>query len=379
VDGGTSWAGVAYHSSLPRGQSDCRLALAGKRLVARLPNGESLTIALGQMEHQRGGADRATHVFTSTIVNGPTFTTSDAGAHAAVSKALAAGRAVARRPGRFTTGHKVVLGVAGGLVAAALLAVLVTGPLARAAVDLVPSSVDRDIGRRGYEEALASRWFGPRGVRTDPPVRAVLDAAMARLEGALGRPDLHFVVTVMESPMVNAFALPDGHILVTTGLLQVLGSTDELAAVLAHEVSHVVERHVVELLVRRAGLRVILMAVTGNGESLGRNLIASSASLAALGFNRSMEARADDRGTQLLGRALIDPASALRVMERFRAREEGLPGSPGEFLRTHPLTGKRIEAIAARIARLPPVSPLAIDADWEALRRAVDGPPYRSR
>jgi predicted Zn-dependent protease len=358
------WMGVVFDSGLPRGQSDCTLSVRGRRLVARLPSGDALDIDLGRMEHQRGGADGRTHVFTSTTTSGVTITTTDDRVFAAVTRARPAGRASEG----LTLGQKLVLAAAAISVTAAVLALLLMGPLARVAVAAIPFSVDHDLGARALAGALLPLRAGDDSA--PPIVSAAVATTMERLQSALARPELSFQVTVVDSKVVNAFALPDGHILVTTALLRVMGSADELAAVLAHEISHVTGRHVIELMVRRAGLGVILMGLTGAGESAGRNLLAASASLASLGFNREMEGQADEHGLELLSRALIDPHAAVTVMERI-AEQEGEAGTAHEYLHTHPLTRTRIEAMERWLERHPPQGAFAVEADWKAVDRAL--------
>jgi predicted Zn-dependent protease len=360
---GQEWEGVVFDSGLPRGQSDCTLAVRGRRLVARLPSGDALDIDLGRMEHQRGGADGRTHVFSSTTTSGVTITTSDPRVFAAVEKARPARQA---RSG-LSPGQKVVIAAATAAVSTGVLALLLVGPLARVAVAAIPRSVDHDLGQQALGQAL--RPLGSAD-KPAPAVSGAVAAAMERLQSALGRPELAFEVTVVDSKVVNAFALPDGHILITTALLRLMGSADELAAVLAHEINHVVGRHVVELMVRRAGLGVILMGVTGGGESVGRNLLAASASLASLGFNRDMESEADLRGLDLLSRALIDPHAAVTVMQRI-AGEEGDAPAASEYLHTHPLTGKRIDTMERWIGTHPPQGAFAVEADWAGVQRAL--------
>jgi predicted Zn-dependent protease len=355
------WVGLVFDSGLPKGQSECTLSVRGRRLVARLPSGDTLDVDLTRMEQQPSGQDG--HAFASTSRGGVTITTRDPRVVAAVERARA-GRPTRRG---LTLAQTLVLGGALAAVLVAALAALLVGPLARVAVAAIPRSVDRDLGREALNGAMT-----PLRASDRPPaaaVSAVVAAVMERLLGALGRPELSFEVTVVDSKVVNAFALPDGHVLVTTALLALMSSADELAAVLAHEVNHVACRHVVELMIRQSGLKVILMGVTGGGENVGRNLLASSAGVAALSFNRQMESEADQRGLDLLSRALIDPRAAVRVMERLAAQEGD--GGPPEYLRTHPVTGKRIEAMEAWIARHPPQGAFAVEGDWAALERAL--------
>lgn len=379
---GEGWDGVAYDGSLPRGRSDCRLALRGRRLEARLPSGDTLRIDLGRIEVTR--PDGVVFSFASTVPGGPTFTTHDERAHAAVMAALPArtAAAVAHEPRRLGPGQKVVAAALALVLAVAVLALLLMGPLAGLVVRAVPLSVDEEIGRKALEQVFHDGPFGKVRVRDEPEVRAVIDAVMQRLTPDL--PAGSFDVRVVELPFVNAFALPGGHLVVTSALLQVVESPEELAGVLAHEISHVTRRHTVQLLVRHVGLRVTMMGVLGRVDSVGTALVAAAASVASLGFNRGMEADADDQGVRRLALTAIDPQGAVRFMERLAAREREMRANAGklldapddgtaprEFLRTHPLTPRRMEAMRARIARLAPTTPVPIDADLGAMKRAL--------
>ncbi|OYY82610.1 MAG: hypothetical protein B7Y61_11475, partial [Rhizobiales bacterium 35-66-30] len=93
--------------------------------------------------------------------------------------------------------------------------------------------------KREHERLVAS--YG--GAYDDPELKALIQQVVERLVAASERPDLRYRVTVLNSPAINAFALPDGSLYVTRGLLALANDTSELSSVLSHEMAHVIARH----------------------------------------------------------------------------------------------------------------------------------------
>ncbi|MPT23657.1 MAG: Zn-dependent protease, partial [Starkeya sp.] len=107
-----------------------------------------------------------------------------------------------------------------------------------------PSAISRDDAltpaqRKEHERLVAS--YG--GAYNDPKLQKQIEVVVARLVAASERPDLHYRVTILNSPAVNAFALPNGSLYVTRGLLALSSDNAELASVLAHEMAHVIANH----------------------------------------------------------------------------------------------------------------------------------------
>ena len=98
----------------------------------------------------------------------------------------------------------------------------------------MPASTQRE-----HQRILAA--YG--GAYEDSQLEAVLNQMVAKLVAASERPDMHYRVTILNSPAVNAFALPSGQLYVTRGLIALANDTSELASVLSHEMSHVIARH----------------------------------------------------------------------------------------------------------------------------------------
>ena len=176
-----------------------------------------------------------------------------------------------------------------------------------------------------------------------------MDEIGAKLVSAIGT-DLpyHFSFHALNDPeTVNAFALPGGQICITRALLLKLESESQLAAVLAHETSHVVARHSSEQVARQqlsqglSGAAVIASYDPRNPQSQAQ-MAALAAELTNMKFSRSDELEADSLGVKLLSDAGYRPEAMLEVIQIL---EESSNGGPPEFLSTHPTSENREQKI----------------------------------
>ena len=376
--------GRVLHESLPRGASACSLRLAGRTLVARLPNGDAMKMDLRDAEVHRSGTEGREFVYRSALMGGPTFVTEDADLCRAISLASSSGpeRALARMAStgkpRLSPSHKLVLVVLSSVLAMVLIAVLLVGPLVRVTLRFVPRTVDSRIGEAAYPHIV--RQLGSDGRAIDEasvlePVQTVLD----RLTAAVPNNPFFFRAAVCQSPLVNAFALPGGRIIVTTGMLTSLASAEELAAVLAHEMNHVLLRHTMQMTIRASGLRFVVYALSRDHPVAG---IATSvwSAVGLMSMSREKESQADRRAVHLLADASVDPKAMVPMLERLR-RAEGrrlhdaqgsASGKLFEKLRSHPHLSQRIADVEAEIAGTPlTAAPQPIDMDYGALVKAV--------
>ncbi|AOH35738.1 M48 family metallopeptidase [Luteimonas sp. JM171] len=160
----------------------------------------------------------------------------------------------------------------------------------------------------------------------------------------------------------NAFALPGGKIGVNTGLLGVARDQDQLAAVIAHEVGHVIARHHDERITRQygaAGALQVVGALLGSryGEGVGQ-VAMQGGSIAAQGLfllpgSRAQETEADVVGQDLMARAGFDPRKAVDLWQNMIAASGG--NRPPEWLSTHPNPQARISEMQSRASALIPV------------------------
>jgi len=234
---------------------------------------------------------------------------------------------------------------------------------------------EADAGRvlplgRAVEErlrtAVEQTIFAQMRVLRDTPVNAGMERILARLKPGMEGLPYDVGILVVESNTVNALAFPGGLIVVFTGLVESLQTPEQMAAVLAHELGHVVHRDALHQLVRKMGLTTLL-SLAGGPESavLVKRIVEEALHIS---FSRSVEARADRFALDLLDSSGIDPASLARALGNLK-RE---PPDDGVqrllvYLDTHPPIAERIRAAEDFAAgRTPQTEPLAVD--WTGLR-----------
>ena len=162
-----------------------------------------------------------------------------------------------------------------------------------------------------------------------------------------------FSVEVVQLPVVNAFALPGGRIIVSGKLIAEAKSPEEVAGVLAHELGHVYYRHPEAQFTRLMGMQLLLTLATGTsgGDALG----GLAGLLTILRYSRAAEAQADDFARRLMAEGGIDPSGLRDFFTRMQeksggASTGGILSGIGSMLSSHPGTAERI----ASIKPLPP-------------------------
>ncbi len=171
--------------------------------------------------------------------------------------------------------------------------------------------------------------------------------------------DFRFTVTVANAKTVNAFAMPGGYIVILRGLIDFAESADEVAAVLAHEMAHVVRRHPIRGMIRNVGYSPVGDALFGGSWAggAGEMLIASS-------YGREAETEADALGTAYLRAAGLRNDGNIAFFHRLKKKYGDMPRALA-LLSSHPLTDDRIAALRAQASD----GDDALDEpDWQALR-----------
>ncbi len=241
--------------------------------------------------------------------------------------------------------------VAGLTVAVAALAGLAGCASTGGPLGLSPAQEDA-LGKQEHPKIVAA--FG--GELQDPEVTGYVERITQRLIAASDQPDTPIKITVLDSPIVNAMALP-GHVYVTRGLLALANSEAELAGVMGHELGHVYQRHTAKRVSRGnlAQIGAVLGAIlTGNAETA--QTIGQAAQLYVLNFTREQEYEADQVGVRLLARSGYSPiaeAYFLNTLGRWSNLQARITGQrrPPEFLSSHPNSENRVRR-AAREAQL---------------------------
>jgi predicted Zn-dependent protease len=252
--------------------------------------------------------------------------------------------------------------MAGGLVGIAALVFVVLKLLPGPAAFLLPEKWREAIG----EAAETSMTAGVQRCQTKEA-----DLALSAMAGRLadGNGDLpSFSVRVFNLPVVNAFALPGGRIVLTMPLIAQAETPEEVAGVLAHELGHAAYRHPEAELIRQAGLTLIVSALTNGG---GSSFTALAGSAAILSYSRSAEADADAFAVETMEKAAIDPMGLKHFFEKLLKDEGrnrgGVIGGLESAFSTHPGTEERIKTIHPLpdgiVAR-----PVLDAAQWKALK-----------
>lgn len=206
-----------------------------------------------------------------------------------------------------------------------------------------------EIAEREHPKILAA--FG--GTYEDRDAEIAIARAVGRLVAASDEPWRTYRVTILNSPAVNAFALPGGYVYVTRGLLALANDTSEVAAVIAHEMAHVTARHAFSRAERAEAAAVAERVVRDVvADPAVKRVTLASTQLSLARFSQIQELEADIGGIRTLTRAGYDPYAAARfltAMARYAAWKtaSSADGDP-DFLSSHPSTPERIsEAVAA--------------------------------
>lgn len=221
------------------------------------------------------------------------------------------------------------------------------------------------------EEIQLGREAGPEiekefGGRYDDPVIDRYVQTVGRKLAAVALESsfpYQYTFTVLDSDVINAFALPGGPVYVTRGLLMELSDESQLAGVLGHECTHIAAQHSAKRISSQLGagfiLSVLSSAAGGGGESAGsttsggnavEGLAQIVAGLVSLKYSRDDETEADTYGVDFMVRAGYQPEGLVRVMQMFEEKEQEAGAGGFEFLRTHPNPGNRIENIRGIIS-----------------------------
>lgn len=231
-----------------------------------------------------------------------------------------------------------------------LVACATTGPGGEKSVILLSEEQEKSIGRQ-----VAQKVEAQENILQDSLWQSYLTEVGEKIVAVCDRPDLGYRFRVIASDQVNAFAAPGGFIYFYTGILEMMDTEAELAAVMAHEVSHVVARHSVKTLqAAYGGIILINLALGKESEKLAGQVAGTVLNLALTGYGRSNELQADEYGVYYMVKAGYNPNAAVDMFTKL-AEASGEQGDRGFFenlTASHPETQERIRKIKAQIAAM---------------------------
>ena len=197
----------------------------------------------------------------------------------------------------------------------------------------------------------------------DPEAELYLQSLGSRIAAQADTQPNPFTFFLVDSPVLNAFAVPGGYIGVHTGLIQETRTESELAGVLAHEISHVTQHHGARMFEAASKLSIpsavgflgaiLLGALNPQAGQAALAAVAAGQQQYAINFTRANEQEADRIGIQVLSRAGFNPLGMPDFFERMqKANQYNDPALVPEFLRTHPVTTNRIAESRDRAEKL---------------------------
>lgn len=245
------------------------------------------------------------------------------------------------------------------IVVSLLIAACATAPSGRSQLLLFSDTQMSQLGATSFDRLKTEGK-----VVSDPKRERYVGCVVAALTAQLPQPwrGSPWEVRVFNDPTANAFALPGGKVGVNTGMFDVAKNQDQLAAVLGHEIAHVVFRHSNERAststLADTGLSVVNAYVGANATASSSKLIMSALGLGAqvgvlLPFSRKHESEADTYGQQLMAKAGFDPAAAVTLWRNMDQASKGQ--RPPQWLSTHPDPTNRIARLAEQQTALESV------------------------
>lgn len=256
----------------------------------------------------------------------------------------------------------------------ALTIACLLAPLTQVACTVNPATGERSLTLMSWEQEKAmgleaapqfTEEFG--GEVPDQTAQAYVDRIGAKLVAQIepGVPALDWEFTLLDSDVINAFALPGGKVFLTRGLAVKLENEAEMAGVLGHEVGHVTARHANQRMSKQnlfnlgvTGLAVTVASADSNSDyrKYGEYAVPAvtvGGNLFMLKYGRDEESEADMLGMRYMSKAGYNPAAQRRVMEVLLEASGGGRGQP-EWLATHPFPETRIERITQLLAERYP-------------------------
>lgn len=365
--------GGVFSDEIDGGRAGAHLRIADRGLTARTSQGREFFLSFSDCELELGG-DSGRMLFCRTADRSLTFFCEDRRFPEALKRA-AAGELFEQVDAILSMGQRkrwvsrislwtilvitvvAIIGGYFGVIAAA-----------QAAIRAVPMSVDEQIGRAALPSVLAEFGEEVRKPEALDAIQSIVDrfAPHAAMQG------VNYQVVLVDSDVVNALALPGGTILVFRGLIDEMSSTEQLSAVIAHEMAHVTLRHHLTQIARSVGVVGALQIVVGD---VGGIVAIGSEVLqhAALNnYSQAQETEADLEGAHMMHEAGIDPHAMIQMLDNLP--DGHLPGALS-WLATHPDSDERMNSVQQFLDEAEARDYSQFDVQLEEIRAAFDGVP----
>lgn len=361
-----------FADGLPASGAPCVVAVSADGLHIR-PTGDSplveQLVSFADMSVEAGGLDHDQLVVSwgagasvrTLYLKDPALII--AFRRAAPSALMARVEQAAEQVRRARHSHRALWGSAVGVVVGLGLMVWFGSDLiVEWVVVRIPVQWEQKLGETVYQDFLSKETV----LKEGPAVSAVQEMTQ-RMTAKIPNNPYTFQVSVVQSPVVNAFALPGGYVVVFTGLMKKAESGEEVAGVLSHELNHVLQRHGMERLVKMMGLAAVVSILVGDQQGLIGLARQLGLELATLKFGREQETEADVTGIRLLSDARIAPDGMIRFFERLSEKDK----ERVELFSTHPMSAARAGRLKAELAALPKQTPEPFTFEWKGVQDSL--------
>lgn len=365
-----TFSGGVFSGSIDGGRAGAQIQLTREGISAQINSGEQFFLAYRECAIEIGGAsdrmvfcrnsDRSLTIYCEERAFPQTLAEASMGL---LDQQIKHHKKLQRR--EIWSGRGWVVAFTLGCVVLLVAGYYGVRAAGQAAARALPVSVDKQIGDMAYKHMDIG------GVEVhDPVVNEAIQKMVDRLSPHAAIKGLNFEVHVFQSPMVNAFALPGGKIVVFTGLIEKADSPEQVAGVLGHEMAHATLRHGLERFGQSLGMATAVTLLIGNTEGV----IAAGAQLFQLAsvnsYGRAQESAADAEGVRMLNEAGIDPSGLPKFFEVLKHEEGDIPNAIS-WISTHPQHEDRIQALEKQISSLPACVPVPLELDWSDIQKRV--------
>lgn len=213
-----------------------------------------------------------------------------------------------------------------------------TGPGGTKSLILIPTETEVQLGKDVVKEVEATET-----VLNNAQVQNYVSKVGKKIAKICDRKDVAYTFKVLDNEEINAFACPGGFIYIYKGLMKKMDNEAQLAAVLAHEVGHVVARHSIKRLQAIYGYSIVMEVALGDKMSnTARQMIDAATGVVLLGYGRDNEYQADEYGILYAKKAGYNPKGMVQVFEKFKQMEGSPPNTFEKLLMSHPPASDRI-------------------------------------
>ncbi len=240
-------------------------------------------------------------------------------------------------------------------------------------INLMSEQEEDSIGKNEHQKIINQFGGEYKGLKLNNYINSIGNFLVSTSE----LPDKEFKFTILDTPIVNAFALPGGYVYLTRGLIYLCQNEAQLAGVIAHEIGHITARHSAKRYTKTVGTGVILQVLNiFSKNNFLNNLLGQSAQLFLLSYSRSQEYQADQLAVRYMTRAGFDAqemANFLRIMEKFSNLQNKIlkiDNNVSELLKTHPNSSKRIQEVIDNYKGKIPLNPII---GKEIFLKKIDG------